>query len=108
MEIIFGHGKSAGMVCPDKALDPAHSDSHRLSLALFPGTFQAAAMAVKISEIHQLFVAELISTVFSIFRDSQIHQRYTTIGNWCSLVGHLIGLTYIHRCQMLSWSGLRL
>ena len=59
MEIVFGHGKSAGMVCPDKALDPAHSDSQRLSLALFPGTSQAAAMAVKISEIHQLFVAEL-------------------------------------------------
>ena len=104
MEIVFGHGKSAGMVCPrDKALDPAHSDSQRLSLALFPGTSQAAAMAVKINEIHQLFFAELISTVFSIFRDSQIHQRYTTIGNWCSsLAGHLIGkLT-------LSWSGLRL
>ena len=39
------HGKSAGMVSPrGKALDPAHSDSQRLSLALFPalGTSQAA------------------------------------------------------------------
>ena len=40
------HGKSAGMVSPrGKALDPAHSDSQRLSLALFPalGTSEAAA-----------------------------------------------------------------
>jgi hypothetical protein len=44
-EMVQLHGKSAGMVSPrGKALDPAHSDSQRLSLALFPalGTSQAA------------------------------------------------------------------
>ena len=49
-EMVQLHGKSAGMVSPrGKALDPAHSDSQRLSLALFPalGTSQAAADAVE-------------------------------------------------------------
>ena len=53
-EMVQLHGKSAGMVSPrGKALDPAHSDSQRLSLALFPalGTSQAAADAVEDQQI---------------------------------------------------------
>ena len=78
-EMVQLHGKSAGMVSPrGKALDPAHSDSQRLSLALFPalGTSQAADGSG--SEFHQLFVARQLMFAIS---------------------GVFVWLTYFHRCQ---------